>query len=746
EDEYESICPLDQAFQNGMLPFACLYLNSRLFSSSCKATEFVKDILPKLFSRKAVRQMVPAATYYCREVHDIYKTLVNGVVVQAFPTNGYYQRMFFLTGGPFVGLVMAIAFYFPFAAIVQSIVHERETWQKKYLILIGVHPIAILVSKLLMAFGISITASVFLTIAVAFCIDIPTSTLYTLVYMYSLSLCALAFVIGVIVPGERAAIVATPFILFLFVTPALVDGRPTEVGGASMLLPPTVFAKAIAYYTQVAQLDQNHITQSNTLQEATWVLFGLLMLYLALAFILEHLFIPNSALERLFRRCTSYVESVDNYVEQQSHRIAQFYKRNEVPSSSAAPVHAGEADEEETDTRKVQEPNMEFNIGGVSNTARSNAVEGGPSIDFQYHSEAGREPGTRSVENAQEAGAPIISSAKQESGAPSLSQVSPTVPSDWYASITVRDLFHTAVGKFPMLYVPRADFYRNRLNCIIGEAVSGKSRLLETLMGACDLPQGEVRIDGKNVWSCRRNDIGVCLQKSVFWENLTVPENIRLIQLLKGHISDPAELRAEEEILLSAMQLTDLRRERAGRLTTGVARKLAVAMALAGGSHTIFFDEPTASTDISSRQEIWHLLSQNARGRCIVVSTSEVEDVDVFADHITVLHGGRVCLTGTPEYLRWKLRGGWVVTVCRAANTELETILNRVHSVAPDAILVSNVGHEISFQVTERVSLHTLPVMLTELRSARESGLISNITVSDASLGESFVRLTRMLN
>ncbi|PBJ70475.1 hypothetical protein BCY84_18395 [Trypanosoma cruzi cruzi] len=746
EDEYESICPLDEAFQNGMLPFACLYLNSRLFSSSCKATEFVKDILPKLFSRKAVRQMVPAATYYCREVHDIYKTLVNGVVVQAFPTNGYYQRMFFLTGGPFVGLVMAIAFYFPFAAIVQSIVHEREKWQKKYLILIGVHPIAILVSKLLMAFGISITASVFLTIAVAFCIDIPTSTLYTLVYMYSLSLSALAFVIGVIVPGERAAIVATPFILFLFVTPALVDGRPTELGGASMLLPPTVFAKAIAYYTQVAQLDQNHITQSNRLQEATWVLFGLLMLYLALAFILEHLFIPNSALERLFRRCTSYVGSVDKYVEQQSHRIAQFYKRNEVPSSSAAPVHAGEADEEGTDTRKVQESNLEFNIGGVSNTARSNAVEGGPSIDFQYHSEAGREPGTRSVENAQEAGAPIISSAKQESGALSQSQVSPPVPSDWYASITVRDLLHTAVGKFPMLYVPRADFYRNRLNCIIGEAVSGKSRLLETLMGACDLPQGEVRIDGKNVWSCRRNDIGVCLQKSVFWENLTVPENIRFVQLLKGHISDPVELRAEEEILLSAMQLTDLRRERAGRLTTGVARKLAVAMALAGGSHTIFFDEPTASTDISSRQEIWHLLSQNARGRCIVVSTSEVEDVDVFADHITVLHGGRVCLTGTPEYLRWKLRGGWVVTVCRAANTELETILNRVHSVAPDAILVSNVGHEISFQVTERVALHTLPVMLTELRSARESGLISNITVSDASLGESFVRLTRMLN
>ncbi|EKF33206.1 hypothetical protein MOQ_002933 [Trypanosoma cruzi marinkellei] len=746
EDEYESICPLDEAFENGMLPFACLYVNSRLFSSSCKATEFAKDILPNLFASKAVRRTVPAATYYCREVHDIYKTLVNGVVVQAFPTNGYYQRMFFLTGGPFVGLVMAIAFYFPFAAFVQSIVHERETWQKKYLILIGVHPMALLVSKLLVAFSVSLTASVFLTISVAFCIDIPNSTLYTLVYMYSLSLCALAFFIGVILPGERAAIVATPFILFLFVTPALVDGQPTELVGASMLLPPTVFAKAIAYYTQVAQLDQNHIKQSNTLQEATLILFGLLMLYLALACIVEHLSIPNSFLERLFRRCTSYVESVDTYVEQQSHRIARFYKRNELPSSSAAPVDAEEADEEGADTRNVQESNREFSIGGVSNTAKSNAVEESPSIDFQHPSEAGRESGTRLVENAQETGAPIISSAKQESGAPAQSQVSPAVPNDWYASITVRDLFHRAVGNFPMLYVPRADFYRNRLNCIIGEAVSGKSRLLETLMGACDLPQGEVRIDGKSVWSCRRNDIGVCLQKSVFWENLTVPENIRLIQLLKGHIADPAELRAEEEILISAMQLTDLRRERAGRLTTGVARKLAVAMALAGGSHTIFFDEPTASTDILSRQEIWHLLSQNARGRCIVVSTSEVEDVDVFADHITILHGGRVCLAGTPEYLRWKLRGGWVVTVCRAANTELETVLNRVHSVAPDAILVSNVGHEISFQVTERVALHTLPVMLTELRSARESGLISNITVSDTSLSESFVRLTRMLN
>ncbi|RNF24312.1 putative ABC transporter [Trypanosoma conorhini] len=743
EDEYESICPWGKSGGKEVIPYACLYENSILLSLRCKTTQFVKDILPDLFSNEAVRETVPAATHYCREVHDVYKTLVSSVVAQAFPTTGYYQELFFLTGGHFLGLVLAIAYYFPFAATVQSIARERETWQRKYLILIGTNPAAILLSKFVTAVIVATIASLFVTFAMAFCVGIPSYVVFNLLYLYSLSLSALAAAVGAVVPGERAATLTAPFILLLSVAPALVDGRPTELAGASMLLPPAALAKAIAQYAKAAQVGQRHPTQPGTFQRALWILFGLTAMYGLLAALLEYLFIPNSALERLLRRCASCVGRLEDYLEQRSRHIVRYYEGEEM-TSGVALTRVRQHDGETHDGGGARRSKQEFNIAGVHGTPAGDAAEGRQLIDVNSLSE-GAGPPLRAVSTTQEAGAPAESSTAQGAAAAPETHVSLPVPSGWHAAITVRHLCHTAVGHGRWLRVHRADFYQNRLNCIVGGSVSGKSRLLETLMGSSDLPAGEVRIDGKNIWSCQRDDIGVCLYRSVFWDHLTVAENIRLIQLLKGFISDPVEAGVEEDILVSALQLTDVRQERAVRLTTGVARKLSVAMAFAGGSRTLFFDEPTAFTDVSSRHEIWHLLSQNAKGRCIVVSTSDVEDVGVFAEHITVLFDGGLALAGTPDHIRWKLRGGWVVTVCRAENTDISAMLNHVRSLAPDAIVVSNVGREISFQVVESVAIQTLPVLLTELRSARESGAITNITVSDARLSESFVRLTRVL-
>ncbi|KEG13107.1 putative ABC transporter [Trypanosoma grayi] len=738
-DEFLSICPIKWIGGKGIIPYACLYVNQRFLSTSCKTTSFVKNVLPFLYSNKALRETVPAATYYCREVHDIHKTLVDSIVMQAFPTDGYTQRMFFLTGSPFVGLMVSIAYYFPFAVAVHSFAKERDAWQHRYLILIGANPIAMLLSKFLVSFITSTITSLMVTFVMMFCVDIPSSAVYSLLYMYYLSLSALAAVVGILVPWERVAIIVTPFVLFLFVTPALVGEQLTQLSGVSTLLPPTVLAKAINEYTRAAQAGYLEVMWPHSSQKALWILFGLFLLYGLIAIVLEYLFLPNSALERVFRRfTTSLVTSVDRLLRSGNRQMTKFYEGEEMTTN-----HTVAPPRQEGDIQLNQEAsNLEFNIGGVSSkdteaTRRQHTGETGFLLGGILREDLPSVPG--------EIPPSLMSSTAQGYQSRSYNEGVLPVPSNWHPGITVRDLSYTALGQCQSLQVPSADFYQNRLNCVVGGDASGWSLLLNVLMGWSEPPQGDVRVDGRSIRMDGRGEIGVCLERNVFWDKMTVRENIRLIQLLKGRLSSLTELKDEENVLLTALQLESVRHERPGRLSAGVARKLAIAMALAGGSRTLFFNEPTAHTDLSSRSEIWHLLSQNTRGRCIVVSTSDVDEVDAFADHVTVLFGGRVSIAGTPEYIRWKLSGGWVVTVCCAVNTHATTVLDLVMSAVPDAILVNNVGHEISFRLTENVEESALPTLLRELQRAKDSALVTNISVSDSRFSEGYVRLTREL-
>ncbi|ORC88374.1 putative ABC transporter [Trypanosoma theileri] len=746
-DEYWSICPMGKLGKNGSIPYACLYNNKRIFSTKCQDTKFVKSILPSLFSQKAIREEIPASMYYCREVHDIHKTLQNSVVVEAFPANGYTQQMFFLTGGPFLGLVIAVAYYFPFVSTIQSIVHERESWKYKYLIIIGTHPLAIFLSKFLSNFIGSIMISLITTLSIVCFVDIPSSEVYSLLYMYSLSISALGMCLGQLIPSERMATLITPFIVFLFVTPALVGDQTSELKGASMLLPQTVLAKAFSQHTRVVQADFVEAVQTPSILQPLWILFGLTLFYSVIAILLEYIFLPNSPLERMLRRFTVWLRKMMNRLIRYGNRHAVRYYEGEEMSSRGGPLVSLEEEEEKNkNSRKsvIRESNLEFNIGGISNDPNKTLgrEEHMDMVDISSERMSREEVGIANGETL----ASFMSPHPQESQVRRSSGITPKVPKSWRSTITARNLYTVSLAKHMQLQLPSADFYQNQLNCVVGGDTSGNSLLLEILMGWSDITRGEVKVDGRDIYLGNDADIGICLAKTVLWENLTVMENIRFIQMLKGRTSDYEELRKEASILFSALQLVSVTRELAHRLSSGMARKLAVAMALAGGSRTLLLDEPTLSTDPSSRTEIWHLLSQNAAGRCIVVSTSDVEEVDTFADHVTVLFGGGVTLAGTPEYIRQKLKGGWVVTVCRAVTTRVSVIIDRVLSIVPEAKVVSSVGREVSFRLTKNLTEDALNNLLTELQQTREAGLITNIIVSDIRLSEAFVQLTRVLD
>ena len=77
-------------------------------------------------------------------------------------------------------------------------------------------------------------------------------------------------------------------------------------------------------------------------------------------------------------------------------------------------------------------------------------------------------------------------------------------------------------------------------------------------------------------------------------------------------------------------------------LSGGMKRKLSLGMSLVGKSQVIILDEPTSGLDVDSRREVWDLINQVKKNRCIILSTQHIEEADVLADRVCIMSHGRV--------------------------------------------------------------------------------------------------------
>jgi iron complex transport system ATP-binding protein len=85
-------------------------------------------------------------------------------------------------------------------------------------------------------------------------------------------------------------------------------------------------------------------------------------------------------------------------------------------------------------------------------------------------------------------------------------------------------------------------------------------------------------------------------------------------------------------------------------LSGGERRLTLIARAICTGARIICLDEPTSSLDIANRLRTRSLLRDlAARGHAVICVLHDLEDIDRFADHVVVLHRGRVAASGRPE-------------------------------------------------------------------------------------------------
>jgi ABC-2 type transport system ATP-binding protein len=214
-------------------------------------------------------------------------------------------------------------------------------------------------------------------------------------------------------------------------------------------------------------------------------------------------------------------------------------------------------------------------------------------------------------------------------------------------AIAVHDL-RKSYGAHEVLRGVSFEIEQGEVFGLLGPNGAGKTTTVEILEGYRRRDSGEVSVLGfdpaRGERTLRRR-IGVVLQSSSIYPNLTVIENLALFAgYYEGH-RDPDEV-------IQLVGLAEKRRARVRTLSGGQKRRLDLGLALVGDPELVFLDEPTTGFDPGARRAAWETIrSLRGLGKTILLTTHYLDEAEQLADRLAVLREGRIVSLGSPGEL-----------------------------------------------------------------------------------------------
>ncbi len=178
---------------------------------------------------------------------------------------------------------------------------------------------------------------------------------------------------------------------------------------------------------------------------------------------------------------------------------------------------------------------------------------------------------------------------------------------------------------------------------LLGPNGAGKTTTIHMLVGAVEADGGEVRIDGEEdpTRAELKRRVGVCPQSLAIYEELTGEENLAFFGRLYG--LGGAALAARVRWGLEFAGLQGRGRDRAGKYSGGMKRRLNLACALVHEPRLVFLDEPTVGVDPQSRNHIFDGIEQlRAAGSTVVYTTHYMEEAERLCDRVAIMDRGRI--------------------------------------------------------------------------------------------------------
>ena len=234
--------------------------------------------------------------------------------------------------------------------------------------------------------------------------------------------------------------------------------------------------------------------------------------------------------------------------------------------------------------------------------------------------------------------------------------------------ITVDQLVKTYDGKNVVDSVS-FEVKKGEIFGILGPNGAGKTTTLEMLEALRPIDGGTATIDGVDVASAPRhikNISGIQLQSTMFYDKLTLREQLKMFASLYGQTVDA-------DALLAKVQLTDKAKSYVEQLSGGQKQRFAIASTLVNNPTVLFLDEPTTGLDPQARRNLWDLIKEICdEGITIVLTTHYMDEAELLCDRLAIMDAGKIITIDTPHNLIQQLlaRGFKKKQVVEQANLE----------------------------------------------------------------------------
>jgi len=189
---------------------------------------------------------------------------------------------------------------------------------------------------------------------------------------------------------------------------------------------------------------------------------------------------------------------------------------------------------------------------------------------------------------------------------------------------------------------------------LIGPNGAGKTTTLRILYTVLRPDAGRARVDGFCTVAERlevQRRIGVLPDGRGLYPRLTAREHVRYFGRLHG--LGRAELERRIDALVDRLGMAEIADRPAHGFSKGQQVKVALARALVHRPQNVLLDEPTNGLDIASGRAVRQMIGEmRAEGRCILLCSHIMAEVEALCDRLVVLARGRVVASGTPAELR----------------------------------------------------------------------------------------------
>jgi ABC-2 type transport system ATP-binding protein len=213
-------------------------------------------------------------------------------------------------------------------------------------------------------------------------------------------------------------------------------------------------------------------------------------------------------------------------------------------------------------------------------------------------------------------------------------------------SIQVKDL-QKSYKKLNVLKGVNFTVERGSIFALLGSNGAGKTTTIKILATLLKQDGGTAIVNGFDVASQPdhvRQALSLTGQFAAVDEMLTGQENLIMIARLR-HLKHPRQVADD---LLARFGLTDAATRRVLTYSGGMRRRLDLAMSLVGTPPILFLDEPTTGLDPEARLEVWKVVKELAAGgRTVFLTTQYLDEAEQLADHIAILHEGKIIASGT---------------------------------------------------------------------------------------------------